>query len=287
MEVKAEDEYLHFPASDNPLWWENYQFNGYDPVRRIGISIYTAIKPVLGFKEDYIIIHKRPPLFFRKQRKLSSGNTLELGSLKMESLQILRKWRIRAKDFFQRTENGNPSNITEDVKFDLCFDSDKSPYGFTTERGDRYEQPGLLKGEIGIGEKVVDFEGRGIRDHSWEIRNILGWGEWFWHMGCFESGEALSFTYMKNCGQSVFHGWRRTDNYCEIRNIQLDPTFSGAVLKECHMEIETSRDRIEVNSKLISFVSIPIKEDLSKRRVIETLVELDKGKGYGFLWYGR
>jgi len=285
MQVKTEDEYQHLPPSDNPLWWENYQFNGYDPVGRIGVSIYTAIKPVLEFKEDYVIIHKETPLFFRDQKELEK-DVLKSGALKMEPLQLLKKWRVRAKDSFQRTKDGHPSEALEDVEFDLRFESNIPPHGFSTHRGDRYEQPGVLKGKIRLGEKTMDFEGRGIRDHSWEIRNVPSWEEWYWHMGCFESGEAVSFTYMKVSGEVLYHGWIRAGKYHRIRSILVNPIFSSDVLNKCHMRIETSKERLDINSQLISYVSIPTGEQ-AKSKVMETLVGLDGGRGYGFLWYGR
>ena len=287
MRVKAGDEYLHIPPSDDPLWWENYQFNGYDPVRKIGISIYTAIKPNLGFREDYVIIHGEVPLFSQNQRELEDGDALSLGTLKMEPLQLLKKWRIQMKDSFREIEELNRLSISKKVKFDLYFESDIRPYGFLTNRGSRYEQPGWLRGKVRIGEISVDFEGRGIRDHSWEIRNVQSWGEWYWHMGHFLSGDALSFTFMKSGGKTLYNGWLGKDKYYEIRSMTVNPVFSEDILRECHIQIETSKERLDMDSRLLSMVPIPLSGGQSKHKVMETLVELNRGQGYGFLWYGR
>jgi hypothetical protein len=66
-DIAPEDEYQHTPVED-PLWWENYHFNGYDPVTKIGITTYTAIKPFSSAREEIIVIHVKNPLFFHDQK---------------------------------------------------------------------------------------------------------------------------------------------------------------------------------------------------------------------------
>lgn len=289
MKVKTEDEFLHFSHPDDPLWWENYHFNGYDSINKVGIGIYVGIKPVLGLKEELVTLHSENPFFFRDQKKLEGELPLVNGSLKIEPLKLLKKWRICIRDSFQRIENGNLSNDTKEVEIDLCFNPNASAHGFSTNRGDRYEQPGFLEGEVAIGDKFIHLRGNGIRDHSWEIRNVLGWGEWYWFMGGFKSGDVMSFTYMRVGDSKFCHGWLRTNQYHEIRDIHLDPKFSGGVLKECLMEIETARERLEMSSQPMSFVLIPLGEEFGKstQKVTETLVRLNRSEGYGFMWYGR
>jgi len=295
MEMKAEDEYLHPPLLNDPLWMESYHFNGYDPANKMGITIYRGIKSVLRFKVEIVTLYAGNPLLFRNPEEFESEDTLNVGSLKMEPLQPLKKWRIQMNDSFQKIENGNPSNTFREVKFDLYFDSNTSIYAFSTHRGNRYEQPGLLKGRMKIGEKTIDFEGRGIRDHSWEIRNVPNWGEYYWLMGCFGSGEAVSFSYMRVDSNPMCHGWLKTDKYNEVRNVQVSPRFSGEFLKRCKINVETSKKELELSLQVISFLPIPkelmthgsLPTEERKRKSVENLIELDGGKGYGIMWYGR
>jgi hypothetical protein len=296
MQVSVEEEYLHLPpSSKNLLWIESYAFNGYDPVKEIGIVTYTGINPASGVKIETITLHSKDPLFFQNIENFEKEDAFESGVVRMEPLIPLKKWRIYMKDSFKKIENGYLSHSFKEVELDLHFDSITPPYRFFTNRGDRYEQPGLLKGKVRIGEETMDFKGRGIRDHSWEIRNVPTWGQFYWLMGCFTSGESVSFTYMGMDDNSLCHGWLRTGEYHEIQRVQMNPGFSGNFLRECQMCIETSRKVINLNvevlsnfsfpQKLISFVS-PSQRKIMKTIVVENLVQLEK-RGYGFLWYGK
>ena len=189
------------------------------------------------------------------------------------------------EDSFWKTENSFPSNVVENVEFDLCFESDMLPYKYATRGGERYEQSGSLEGEIRIGENTVNFSGRGIRDHSWGIRNIPEWGEYYALMGRFGLG-ALSCAYM-DIGSSQFsQGWVKKDRCSKINTVQVDPVYSGDVLKTCHLTVETAFDRIDIDCVPLSFVTISMGEEQEKVKAREILMELtvDKAPGHGFLW---
>ena len=188
------------------------------------------------------------------------------------------------KDKFLRTEDGVLS-CKEDVEFNLHFEADMPPLGFRTERGDRYEQPGSLKGEIRIDDSIMTFNGKGIRDHSWEIRYIPGWGEWYALMGYVNPG-FVSCAYI-NVGEKTFcQGWVGRKEYEYILDIQVDPLFSKDILKECHIVVETAKETLRIDSHVISFVDIPMGENQGKTKMRQTLINTDGG-GYGLLWYGR
>ena len=280
--IVPEDEYAH-TSQPHPHWWENYHFNGYDPVEKVGITTYTAIKPLLGVREEIITVYSDNPLFFRDEKKLQE-NVLTSGSLKMEPLELLRKWKICMKDRFFRTEDGVLSH-KEDVEFNLHFEADMPAYGFRTERGDRYEQPGSLKGEIHLDGSVITFNGKGIRDHSWEIRYIPSWGEWYALMGYMNPG-FVSCAYICAGGKTFCQGWIGRNTYSDILNIQVNPVFSKDIPKECHILVETADETLRIDSHLISFVNIPMGEKKGETKVREMLVNIEGG-GYGLLWYAK
>lgn len=284
METTPEDEYPHVPLEDC-LWREGYHFNGYDPVNRLGVTISIGIKPVLGYREEIVAVHMKDPLVFLKLREIDGDNVLHLGTLKLELLDPLRKWRTTIKDSFQRTDHGIPSKLSEEVEFDLYFDSNISPHKYRTKKGERYEQPGFFEGEIRMGNDSLDFKGTGIRDHSWEIRDVASWGEWYGLMGWTELGMYLTVTYLKINNNFFWKGWLRTDDYHEIQNVQADPVFSGDVLEKYTMKVEAWREKMEFTSRVLSYFLIPA-EEKGRKPVVETAVELEEG-GYGFLWYGK
>jgi hypothetical protein len=286
MKVKAEVEFQHLPPQGDPLWREGYHFNGYDAERKIGFSMSVGIWPVPGFKEEIVALYGEEPLLFADKRGLDKED-LTMGSIKLHPLEPLKKWKIQINSSFQKTKNGTPLNICEEAELDLWFASDVLPYTYSTERGNRYEQPGFLKGKIRIGEKFMEFNGRGIRDHSWETRNIKNWGEWYGLMTYLQSGEALTFALFDHGDRVLCSGWLKTDNYYDIHDIQIDPVFSGDILRECHIIVKTSKKRLELTSHLISFVELFKKGEQESGKVVEALVQLGENQGYGFMWYGR
>lgn len=287
MEIAEKDEYPHLGLSNGPLWREGYHFNGYDKVKRIGISISVGILPTSGVVEEVVTVYLEDPFLFIGTKMPYREDAIMLDNLRMDPLIPLDKWKIRMKDSFQKTRNGCPSNASEGVEFDLCFESDSSPNGYSTGGGVRYDQPGFLRGRIRVGERPFEFEGRGIRDHSWEIRDFSKWGEWYGLMGCFESGETLVLSLMETDNKKSCNGWVRTDRYHSICEAQLEPYFSGNILKESLIHVKTSKSVLEMTSKLLSFILTSTGDAERKYHIFESLVLLNGSKGHGFLWCGR
>jgi hypothetical protein len=290
IELSPKDEFPHAPSSKTPLWREGYHFNGYDPLNHMGITASTGISPTAGMKNDLVTVRMQDVFLFLHQTPLEKEDVLQQSSLKIELLVPFKKWRVQMKDSFRRTNNGKYLDDSEEVEFDLHFESETPPCGyeverFSTDRGKRYEQPGSLKGRIRIGDSTMDFEGSGIRDHSWEIRDSSQWEKWYGMMGWAESGEAVTFVNISRGAEIFCEGWRRTDTYQDVLNTRMDP-ISTDVLHERQIHIETFEEELEIRSQQISFVAIPEGENTT---VIEALVELELGSnhGYGFLWHRR
>lgn len=290
IELSPEDEYTHVPSSEDPLWREGYHFNGYDPLNEVGITISMGIRPNIGVKNDFVMVHVKDVFLFLDRRKFErEGPHLE--SLEMEPLVPFERWRIQMKDTFRKSEEGNFLNISETVEFHLYFESEIPPYGHSVDkwvidRGERYEQPGFLRGSIEIGENRINFEGRGIRDHSWGVRDLSKWENWYGMMGRFESGEALTFVYIMSGDRKFFDGWRRINTYQKIVNAWIDPAPSSDFPKEYRIHVETSEEKLEMNSQIISYITIPVGKK-SKMAEILVKIERDEIHGYGFLWFGR
>ncbi len=105
-------------------------------------------------------------------------------------------------------------------------------------------------------------------------------------MGCLGTGKALTLAYTKIDGKIFCSGWLRTDNYHKIRTIRVKPVASGNSLEKCFIEVETLHEKLEIVSQLISSVPLSVKEGEAETVVIESLVQLDGGQGYGFMWHG-
>lgn len=288
MEVRAEDEFQHPPPGD-PRWREGYHFNGYDPALHLGLSISVGIRPLVGFREEVVIVHLPDPLLFLNLRPLAGDDALRLGSLQLEPVVPLEQWDIHLADSLQEMKDGDLTGVSRQVAFDLHFASNLPPYGYATGRGARYEQPGCLTGEIRFGERTLVLEGRGIRDHSWEIREMLRWDALYSLMGWFESGEALDFTHIRSGGQTSCEGWHKTDHYDHVSDVRIEPLFSEDILQVCHVHVQTSTGHVlEVSAQVLSFACIPLGGP-GQGKLAETIVQLRLGQshGHGFLWYRK
>jgi len=283
--IELIDEFQHKPVQSSPLWWENYHFNGYDSENNIGISLYTAIKPILKTKEDIVIIHTNPQVIYQCRYPLGEDNILTTGNLKMEPLVLLEKWRIHIAETFEIFETGTPTGLPRDVAVDLFFEAETPPYGFTTGRGKRYEQIGRLHGEISLDGESIQFGSEGMRDHSWELRNIPSWGEWYWLMGRLTTGDTISFICAVN-EHSSCDGWCNHEGIKKIRRVEVDPIFSSGKLEKCHAEIMTDTHTFKILIRPISSVSVTLGEEQKRVQGTESLVSLNDGDGYGFFWYG-
>lgn len=283
IKATAEDEYQHTPA-DNPLWREGYHFNGYDTEREIGITISVGIRPALQMKEELAAVHKKgDTLLFLNMREVTH-HALSVG-ITMEPEELFKTWNISVKDSFKKVEKGNPLTPSKKVECNLHFASYHPVCRYVTESGNRYEQPGVLTGEIIIEDSVLPFKGKGIRDHSWEIRDMTQWKEWYSFMG-WSTARVFTLNYVNKGDLILCVGWvgqerePTPDRYSPVRAIQVNPTFSGDILKTCTITAETDEESLQLNAKVLSFISLPV-----GGKIVETLVECEGG-GYGILWYG-
>ncbi|MGC1121992.1 MAG: hypothetical protein WBA22_12955 [Candidatus Methanofastidiosia archaeon] len=279
--ISPQDEYLH-ASPGNPQWREGYHFNAYDAGNRMALSISIGVRPAMGIREEVVTLHKEIPLVYVSMSKLKE-NPLVSGSFDMEPVDLLKSWRIYMKDSFLSAPEGTPSDPLQQVKFEVEFESGEPVFGYSTERGNRYEQPGSLTGEIHLENETITFQGRGMRDHSWEVRDMSVWREWYSLMSC-GPGFVLFFSYFKSDGTMVWDGWLKKNDYSLLETVDVIPTFSSGQLTQCRMMANTAETQMNMLSTVLSHVSLCMGAKAGST-VEETVVQVDGG--YGFLWYGR
>lgn len=279
--VAAADEFPHSPGP-HPRWREGYHFNAYDARRTVGISISAGIRPALDVKEEVVFLHLASPMVFLNGQRLGGEDGLQVGDVHMEIVTPLQQWRIWGQAPFRRAEESEE----EEVAFDLLFTSDGTPHGYTTPRGERYEQPGRLQGHLVVGERKLALDGPGVRDHSWEVRDLSGWREWYSMMARFETGSGLSFTWARLDEGPVHDGWWWAQSFQGIEHVVIDAARAGDELEACHVQLDMPAGVLEVKAIPISQIRIPLGP--GQGHLTETLVRLQKGRerGFGFLWYG-
>ena len=283
MKITEDDEYIHQVAS-SPLWREGYHFNGYDHQRKIGISISFGIMPHTGRIEEIVVLHTDPVLLFFSITE-SSQKSLHGRNIRMMPEIPLEKWNLHVEGTFTDTAHSQWETTLVDVSLDLYFIADCPPFGYSTTGGFRYEQPGCLYGETLIGNKCTTFQGKGMRDHSWETRNISTWGEWYIIMGEIIPGWFLSCAWLGQDGKPQCHGWLKKDAYREIGKMEIHPRFSHEALESCAVFIETQHDIISFSARPLTTISLNSNTVSPVKSIQESLVHFLPGEGYGFMWY--
>lgn len=271
--ITAQDEYLHTPQ-DDPYWWENFYFVGYDTQNQLGISLATSIKPVMGLRHATVTLHTHntPPLYLWNEVKLEE-DAYKTGSLKMDVIEPLKKWHLSLKDTFTYQTNTTPSTEIVQLEFDIADDA--PPHGYKTPRGCRYELPCTLKGTLKVGNTTYQFNSKGHRDHSWEIRKMVDFEKTYFMMGRFKSGAAISFIYAMVNKQEMCRGWFYDGQYHPINQVTCNPQFLDTPSETWHIKTSVPSKNLTFNTKLISKALSGLSKDEAYAGIIETWVSVE------------
>lgn len=277
--ISSQDEYPHAPF-ENPQWREGYHFNAYDEDCRKALSISIGIRPALGIREEVISLHGDLRLVYVGASTLKE-NPLASGTFNMEPVDPLRSWNIHINDSFHDVGGGSADSLQQ-MKVEVAFESGEPVLGYSTDRGDRYEQPGSLSGDIHLGHEDIPFRGRGMRDHSWEVRDMSVWKEWYSLMSC-APGITMFLSLFKSDSTTTWEGWLKEKDYSYVKTLDMVPTFSSGQLTQCQVQAGTSETQVDVLSTVLSHIFLSTGKPESTLE--ETLVQVDGG--YGVLWHGR
>lgn len=90
---------------------------------------------------------------------------------------------------------------------------------------DRFEQSGRVKGTLTIGDRVVEFDQTGHRDHSWGTRNWGAIQHWKWIWAQTPEGSAVHILESFGLGVREVHGYVHKDGViAEVVGLK-DATF--------------------------------------------------------------
>jgi len=114
-------------------------------------------------------------------------------------------WRIEGFAMQQDLKFGS-AHIrweTPEATVDYEFTATHPPYAYGSDpRGcpaycatDRIEQAGRVKGTLRIGERVIEFDATGHRDHSWGTRDWVPFQQYEWFVG--QVGDEISIHFWR------------------------------------------------------------------------------------------
>ena len=188
-EITAASEGWQRPGPDEQ-WSDSFYFGGGDGE---GLAFYSRIgrRPNEGITEGAVGIWLPGQGFLLSFGHTGLADEIEAGPVRYECTLPLRLWDLRLDGtgrLFERAEHvatQRDAYETVELRASLTFTAWHGPLSFRsglTEgvASSHYEQPGSVCGLIEVGGRRRPLAGRGMRDHSWGIRDWQGVPYWRW-----------------------------------------------------------------------------------------------------------
>jgi hypothetical protein len=188
-EITAASEGWQQPGPEEQ-WSDSFYFGGGDGQ---GLAYYSRIgrRPNEGVTEGAIGIWLPGQGFLLSFARAGLAEEIEAGPVSFECSLPLRLWEIRlegAGRLFERAEHvatRRDDYETVEIRAALSFTAWHEPLAFRSGLADgvataHYEQPGSVAGTIEVAGRRHPLAGRGMRDHSWGVRDWQAVPSWRW-----------------------------------------------------------------------------------------------------------
>lgn len=210
--LETKDELPHAPQ-DEPLWSESYLTQAYSPANQVGLFTHinrAAWNPqlwnevfVVYLPSDQFLLSKSFTIADDRQGPRAAGVAMTFEKPFVEhhvrfvgGARLSTGLRLRAGTIHDGLHVG--------LEVDLQFlghgpaidvgNIDRAPVGHL-----HYEQHGRVTGTMRYGTadgqwREFEFNGTGLRDHTWGPRDLSKMGRHVWHHGLFADGRWFSVT---------------------------------------------------------------------------------------------
>jgi hypothetical protein len=250
--IVPEDDYTH-PLGEESNFNESMYFNFFDPDQSIGGFVRLGNRANEGNAEMTVCLYLADGrvLFNFKRAPIDHNDAFNAGGMEFEVCDPSEELRTRysgsAVELREPRSMAEPAKAFENnprrrLKIDLTHWASGPMYGSTQSRTEEardsekqfgkahYEQHMRVVGRIEIDDEALEFQGYGLRDHSWGPR----------HWQAIESYEWLTMNFGPDFGAMVSIIRRDADN--EKRGGVVVRGGELSLIK--HVEIET---RFEAN----------------------------------------
>lgn len=210
-EYEPTDDLRHWPATPggrmrDSLFWEMIL-----PEEKLGMQVYLYVTS--AGKTGYNAVvwgDEKEPLSLN----LVSGSvpdSMDFDNFEFEGLRIKQPDLLRTCEVHFKRGN---------MELEYNFEAIHDPFSFKQSPDglppwfaiNRMEQTGQVTGFLKVGDRRIDLNRKGNRDHSWGIRN---WGvphHWKWFIAYTESGRAANGWMWIAKGEWGFAGYIVEDN---------------------------------------------------------------------------
>lgn len=246
-----------------------------------------------------------------ENRQMPEGEKLSQGSLEYVCLEPGKIWKI---SYDGLVFNGLAE---EKLKLDLVWNSansiiDFDKVGTTAQQVGKqvaaekwnsgffaklkelkqvhYEQSGIITGTVFWKNKKIEVDLKGIRDHSWGVRNWQDWDRHFWFLGLLEDGRFFNFSQISySFVKSLKAGFIcENENQKTIYRIPFfeEIRFENLFPKKIEFQIEEEKGRlVPLSVDMKTFFPFKM-DDLYYIRQAAAVFEYDGIKGIGIAEMG-
>jgi hypothetical protein len=188
-EITAASEGWQQPGPE-VQWSDSFYFGGGNGE---GLAFYSRVgrRPNEGVTEGAIGVWLPGQGFLLTFARVGLGDEIEAGPVRYDCALPLRLWEIRfegAGRLFERAEHlatRRDDYETVEIRAALTFTAWHEPLSFRSGLTEavatsHYEQPGSISGAIEVAGHRHPLAGRGMRDHSWGVRDWQAVPYWRW-----------------------------------------------------------------------------------------------------------
>jgi hypothetical protein len=305
--LKPEDDHTH-PVGPEENFNESVYFNFFDRAQQLGGFVRMGNRPNEGYAEMTVIVWNTDgsALFNYAKPAITNNDGWNAGGLKVE-VQVPGE-RVRTLYEGEALYLADPramqdpgkafrENPRRKLTIDLVHTGVGPMYGHVGEPGDgnqfaraHYEQHMRVEGSIRLGDdRVVNFAGHGLRDHSWGPRYWQATPSYRWITGNF--GDDLGMIVSTN-GKGTGGGLlQEGDQLRHIKKATLtteyEPGTNNHRALRAELEMEDGAVRI-LEGKVLSYIPLRNRRAGTNTHVGEGMTEytLDgKRVGYGLSEY--
>lgn len=309
-----QEEFWHEPESDDPLWRESYYFDFYDP--ESGLAYFSSIGYRLnkGHMGSSVALVWDDETYVTKDYAYPTENeAIQSDGLLYEPVTPNEEWRVRHLGAINQFEPGSDAMERSPGEFpfeehplhtldmDLTCEGIHDPmyYEPTGEAGDVFsslftghaDQGLTVSGTVTLGDRTVEVDGVGERDHSWGIRNWRDPENWQWTSAVFDEETALNFWKVEKPGASAVEGYLHLDGEStrvEAVNVETEFHEDGVTQDTFDLTITDARDReldVTADAGTVVPVNFEYEEEVTTIRRTPTEYAADGTDGYGWTEY--
>ena len=270
---------------------ESYYFNLHDVKNEVTVFMRIGSKPNKNEKSIFLFAIEKDRVVGMRNAIPCDDDRLSCCGLKYAKGE--KSWHITYQGpFFDMAKEPAPimssmdlewSPVNPEMDYHDCVDAKGAAMSAQTA-SEHFEQFGVVKGKLVIGDRTYDIEATGERDMSAGVRDWGAANMWMWLNSVY--GTDLGFNATKLCTPigDVDAGYiGDKDSNDPVVKIDIDVSYNGSIPAGYKMTMTgKSGKQYAVEAKILRYATLPM-QGSKDMLLVETISEtvMDGRTGYG------